>query len=125
MLRTREMGFSPNPAVYISPPCQESRKLKTKILNLVGQMSHDDQLDWSSVHIITREKIIHLRKAGEVHLCRLFSTALFSAGSHPPCYTVLKCWCLFPAETYSVRSVCWIYLPDITYLQASLCPGTR
>src|SRR4029434_9760451 len=70
MLRTREMGFSPNPAVYISPPCQESRKLKTKIFNLVGQMSHDDQLDWSSVHILTREKIIHLRKAGEIPLCR-------------------------------------------------------
>ena len=49
---------------------------------------------------------------------RLFSTALLSSGSHPPCHTGLKCWCPFPAETYSVRSFC-------TSLQASLCPGTR
>lgn len=82
-------------------------------------MSHDDQLDWSSVHIVTREKIIHLRKAGEIPQCRGSSPqALISSRSHPPCHTGLKCWCPFPAETDSVRSVC-------ISLQASLCPGTR
>lgn len=61
------------------------------------------------------------RKKIPVH--RPLSTALLSSGSHPPCHMGLKCWCPCPVGTYSVRSVCWIYLPDSTALPVSLHPG--
>jgi len=43
---------------------------------------------------------------------RTFCTARLSSGILPPCQTGLKCWRPRPAETHSVRSVCWIHLLD-------------